>query len=161
MTAVFQKNLFYHLIWMIKPKQVLFWTSNLKNGTVSMVTKLPFCIWPQNIIHCLCCLKNLIFLTFIRSSTSKVMVILMYGAENVEFKFFPLKRHLRRPANPKINMILTAKIWVIFKITKFKQWVILLLDMIWLRFNEIRLFHSNVTHVVYTNYKTLIPTLTR
>ena len=27
-----------------------------------MVTKLPFCIYPRNIIHYLCCLKNFIFL---------------------------------------------------------------------------------------------------
>ena len=57
----FKKFCFNYIIWMIKAKQVL---SELliQKITVSMVTKLPFCILNQNIIHCLCCRKNFIFL---------------------------------------------------------------------------------------------------
>ena len=78
---------------MIKAKQVFFLTSNLK-GHGFMVTKQPFSTWLQNIIHYLCCLKNLIFL-------KSVQYIKSYGhlndnAENIEFKFSRVRRHLNQ-----------------------------------------------------------------
>ena len=46
---------------MIKAKQAFFWTSNLE-GHGFHGNKAPFAIWAQNIIHCLCSLKNFILL---------------------------------------------------------------------------------------------------
>ena len=73
---------------MIKAKQVFF-VLLIWKVTVSMVTKLSFCIWPQNIIQFLGCLKNLF--SWNLSSTSNVMATWMYDAENVEVKFSRLK----------------------------------------------------------------------
>ena len=46
---------------MIKAKQVFFWTCNLK-GHGFDGDKATILYFTLNIIHCLCCLKNFIFL---------------------------------------------------------------------------------------------------
>ena len=59
----------------LKRNEHLPWSSNSKIA-VSMVSKLPFCIWTRNTFHCLCCLKNVPFL-------KSVQCIESYGHLNV------------------------------------------------------------------------------
>ena len=75
---------------MIKAKQVFFWTSNLKGHGFHGQFLLDLGI--LSIIYAVC--KTLF--SWNRSSTSKVMTIYIYDAENVEFKFSRLRRHLKR-----------------------------------------------------------------
>ena len=58
-----------------------------------MVTKLPFLL-KLRILFIICAVCETLF-SRNRSSTSKVMAIEMYDAENVEFKFSQLRRRLK------------------------------------------------------------------
>ena len=61
-----------------------------------MATKQPFLL-DLGILFIICAVCKTLFY-WNRSSTSKVMAIYMYDAENVEFKFSRLRRHLNEKA---------------------------------------------------------------
>ena len=67
---------------MIKAKQVFFWTSNLK-GQWQRYNLLP----DIGILFIICAACKTLF-SWNQSSTSKVMAIYTYDAENVEFQIF-------------------------------------------------------------------------
>ena len=78
---------------MIKAKHVFFWTSNLK-GHGFHGDKATIFLVDLEIFFIICAVCKALF-SWNLSSTSKVMAIYMYDAENVEFKFSRLRRHLK------------------------------------------------------------------
>ena len=78
---------------MIKAKQLLFWTSNLKGHDFHGDKAIIFLL-NLGILLSICAVCKTLF-SWNWSSTSKVMAIWLYDAENVEFKFSRLRRHLK------------------------------------------------------------------